>query len=45
MGNVRPLGADVVGGVKASPGVKDCDTVQKIVGGAKKMAAKASKGF
>eukprot|EP00579_Thalassiosira_antarctica_P005664 CAMPEP_0201880294 /NCGR_PEP_ID=MMETSP0902-20130614/10918_1 /ASSEMBLY_ACC=CAM_ASM_000551 /TAXON_ID=420261 /ORGANISM="Thalassiosira antarctica, Strain CCMP982" /LENGTH=629 /DNA_ID=CAMNT_0048408279 /DNA_START=89 /DNA_END=1978 /DNA_ORIENTATION=- len=45
VGNVRPWGVDVAGGVEASPGVKDHDKVQKFVGGAKKAAVEASKGF
>ena len=45
VGNVRPWGVDVAGGVEAGPGVKDHDKVQKFVGGAKNAAAEASKGF
>ncbi|KAL7539720.1 hypothetical protein ACHAXR_009563 [Thalassiosira sp. AJA248-18] len=45
VGNVRPWGVDVAGGVEASPGVKDIEKVQQFVGGAKKAAAEASKGF
>ena len=43
--NVRPWGVDVAGGVEASPGVKDHEKVEMFVGGAKKAAAEASKGF
>lgn len=43
--NIRPWGVDVAGGVEASPGVKDHEKVKKFVGGAKKAAAEASKGF
>ena len=45
VGNVRPWGVDVAGGVEASPGVKDHDKVKMFVGGAKKAALEASKGF
>jgi len=45
VGNVRPWGVDVAGGVEASPGVKDHNKVEMFVGGAKKAAAEASKGF
>eukprot|EP00581_Thalassiosira_minuscula_P018605 CAMPEP_0183733872 /NCGR_PEP_ID=MMETSP0737-20130205/42273_1 /TAXON_ID=385413 /ORGANISM="Thalassiosira miniscula, Strain CCMP1093" /LENGTH=621 /DNA_ID=CAMNT_0025967231 /DNA_START=4 /DNA_END=1869 /DNA_ORIENTATION=+ len=45
VGNMRPWGVDVAGGVEASPGVKDHEKVRKFVGGAKKAAAEASKGF
>jgi len=45
VGNVRPWGVDVAGGVEAGPGVKDHDKVRNFVGGAKKAAAEASKGF
>ncbi|KAK1742433.1 multifunctional tryptophan biosynthesis protein [Skeletonema marinoi] len=45
VGNVRPFGIDVAGGVEAGPGVKDVDKLQKFIGGAKKAAVEASKGF
>jgi len=45
VGKVRPWGVDVAGGVEAGPGVKDHDKVQKFVGGVKRAAAEASKGF
>ena len=45
VGNVRPFGIDVAGGVEAGPGVKDLDKLQKFIGGAKKAAVEASKGF
>jgi indole-3-glycerol phosphate synthase/phosphoribosylanthranilate isomerase len=45
VGNVRPWGVDVAGGVEAGPGVKDVDKLQKFIGGAKKAAVEASKGF
>lgn len=45
VGNVRPWGIDVAGGVEAGPGVKDVDKLQKFIGGAKKAAVEASKGF
>lgn len=45
VGNVRPWGVDVAGGVEAGPGVKDIDKLQKFIGGAKKAAVEASKGF
>ncbi|KAL9179412.1 hypothetical protein ACHAXT_008702 [Thalassiosira profunda] len=43
--NMRPWGVDVAGGVEASPGVKDHEKVKQFVGGAKRAAAEASKGF
>ncbi|KAL3757780.1 hypothetical protein ACHAWU_000421 [Discostella pseudostelligera] len=47
VGNVRPWGVDVAGGVEviASPGVKDHEKVEQFVGGAKLAAVEASKGF
>jgi anthranilate synthase/indole-3-glycerol phosphate synthase/phosphoribosylanthranilate isomerase len=45
VGHVRPWGVDVAGGVEAGPGVKDVDKLQKFIGGAKKAAVEASKGF
>ena len=45
VGGVRPWGVDVAGGVEAGPGVKDVDKLQKFIGGAKKAAVEASKGF
>ena len=45
VGSVRPWGIDVAGGVEAGPGVKDVDKLQKFIGGAKKAAVEASKGF
>eukprot|EP00986_Skeletonema_menzelii_P005734 scaffold2121_cov130-Skeletonema_menzelii.AAC.1 len=45
VGNVRPWGIDVAGGVEAGPGVKDVDKLQTFIGGAKKAAVEASKGF
>ena len=43
--NIRPWGVDVAGGTEAAPGVKDVDKLQKFIGGAKKAAVEASKGF
>eukprot|EP01082_Thalassiosira_pseudonana_P006657 g6082.t1 g6082 contig20:754877-756751(-) len=43
--NVKPWGVDVAGGVEASAGVKDTEKVEKFVGGAKRAAVEASKGF
>ncbi len=45
VGNVRPWGIDVAGGVEAGPGKKDIDKLQKFISGAKKAAVEASKGF
>jgi len=45
VGSVRPWGIDVAGGVEAGPGVKDVEKLQKFIGGAKKAAVEANKGF
>ncbi|KAL3800627.1 hypothetical protein HJC23_006089 [Cyclotella cryptica] len=42
---VRPWGIDVAGGVEAEPGRKDLEKVSKFVGGARKAAVEANKGF
>ncbi|KAL3800628.1 hypothetical protein HJC23_006090 [Cyclotella cryptica] len=42
---VRPWRIDVAGGVEAKPGRKDLEKVSKFVGGARKAAVEANKGF
>ena len=45
VGSVRPWGIDVSSGVEATPGTKDHGKVTDFVGGARKAAIEASKGF
>ena len=43
--STRPWGIDVAGGTEAGPGKKDHDKVKRFIGGARKAAIEASKGF
>jgi indole-3-glycerol phosphate synthase/phosphoribosylanthranilate isomerase len=45
VGSIRPFGVDVSSGTEQSPGKKDHEKVKEFVGGARRAATEASKGF